>query len=232
MAPAKTEEGLSSYHPVEHFYLQYYLGLSFEPPEPFNWESIGSDYYESDQSPSPPFTLLASSWLQDEQAQVNNAVARLVLETTAERLPNFAVFNQSDGSVISARNSTDVIPRHRKVATLPTFLFEINWATSGPGFAWHESYHVGYVAEYDVHIVTASQDSNDVHGFCDICIGHFSGTEDFLNEALEVVKEWWGDKVAEYDADKYERLTQIGSATLEQVEEITTTVWGSADKAN
>ena len=48
----------------------------------------------------------------------------------------------------------------------------------------------------------------------------FFGTENFLNEALDVVKEWWGDKVAEYDADKYERVTQIEIATLEKVEEI------------
>ena len=86
---------------------------------------------------------------------------------------------------------------------------------------------MGYIAEYDVYIVTASQESDDVFGFCDTCIGCFYETEDFVVDALEVVCEWWAGKIVEYGAYEYERLTDLGSATLQQVLSITKQVWSN-----
>ena len=62
-------------------------------------------------------------------------------------------------------------------------------------------------------------------GFCDLCIGHFGATNDVVSDALEVIETWWGDKVAEYDANPYERISGLGSASIEQIENITRNVW-------
>ena len=66
-------------------------------------------------------------------------------------------------------------------------------------------------------------------GFCDTCIGYFYETEDFLADALEVVSEWWAGKVAEYGADEFEHLTDLGAVSLEQVLAITGKVRGEAN---
>jgi hypothetical protein len=76
-----------------------------------------------------------------------------------------------------------------------------------------------------VYVVTASQDSSDALGFCDVCIGYFSEPQDFITDALNAVMEWWGDKRGEYGAEKYESITSIGSASADQIAYITDQVW-------
>ena len=218
-------EDLSSFHPVEHFYLRSFLGLPAELPDSLEIEQLVGERCNGNLE-DRPYLLLEDSWNTNEHDRINNAVARLVLSAVSERLPRFLVVGQ-DGVIESARPRSKTRRTGGTVASLPVFLFKINWATSGPGFSWEELYHVGYIAEYDVYIVTASQDSDDVFGFCDTCIGYFYETQDFVADALDVVSEWWAGKVAEYGAYEYERLTELGSATLEQVLSITKQVWSN-----
>ena len=227
MKDTPKSEALSSYHPVEHFYLRSFLGLWAESPDGIEIEQLVGERRNGNPV-DRPYLLLEDSWNTNEYDRINNAVARLVLSAVSERLPRFALVEQ-DGSIETARPNSKTPRKSGAVAGLPVFLFKINWATSGPGFSWEELYHVGYVPEYDVHIVTASQDSDDVFGFCDTCIGCFYETEDFVADALEVVSEWWAGKVAEYGADEYEHLTDLGSASLEQVLAITSQVWGGGE---
>ena len=224
MKDASALEDLSSFHPVEHFYLRSYLGLRAELPDDLHIEQLVGGRRNGNAA-DRSYLLLEDSWNKSEDDRINNAVARLVLSAVSERLPRFLVMEQ-DGSIESARPTSKTPRKSGAVASLPVFLFKINWATSGPGFRWEELYHVGYVPEYDVYIGTASQDSDDVFGFCDTCIGFFYKTDDFVVDALKVVSDWWAGKVSEYGADEYEHLTDLGSASLEQVIAITNQVWG------
>ena len=61
------------------------------------------------------------------------------------------------------------------------------------------------------------------------CIGFFYKTDDFVIAALKVVSDWWAGKVSEYGADEYEHLTDLGSASLEQVLAITHQLWGETN---
>jgi len=220
-----TEES-SSYHPVEHFYLRSYFNLGDELPNDVSEEKLYSYHSWETEQPVPPYLLLQSGPIEDLDASINNAVARLMLEPIANRFPNFNAVSRKHGSIRSARPPAFKAYKSPAVAGLPNF-FKINWATSGPGFSWEEVYQVGFLAEYDVYVVTASQDSSDALGFCDACIGYFSETQGFIQDGLYVVMEWRGDKRGEYGAEKYESITSIGSASANQIAEITEQVWDS-----
>ena len=227
MSTLSLSEESSSYHPVEHFYLRSYFNFGSELPDGVSEEELYSDYSWETEQPLPSYPLLQSGPTQNLDASINNVVARLILEPIADRLPNFTTVSRKDGSICSTRPPASKAYKSRAVTGLPNFLFKINWATSGPGFSWEELYHVGFLAEYDLYVVTASQDSSDALGFCDVCIGFFSETQDFIQDALYLVMEWWGDKRGEYGAEKYESITSIGLASADQIAEITEQVWDS-----
>jgi hypothetical protein len=50
--------------------------------------------------------------------------------------------------------------RHKdaRLAFNPQLVCTINWADSGPGFSWPESYHVTYLPGFDKFVITASTD--------------------------------------------------------------------------
>lgn len=218
---------ICAYHPVEHFYFLTYFGNNPTIPLGLGYDELFEHYYLNKQLAMPPYLLLQSG-LWDQPLEIENAVARLVLEGVESRLPNFTVMNTETRFVQTSRPAPSKRALTRSVVSLPTFLFEINWATSGPGFDWRESYHVSFVAEYGVHIVTASQDSPDALGFCDLSIGYFDKSDDPTSHALAVVRDWWLSKVADYDAGEYESLCCTGAANRAQIAEITSEVW--ADK--
>lgn len=119
---------------------------------------------------------------------LSNAIARLVLSGIQDRLPQWAAV-YGDGRVELARAYTP--KRRAKIGVLPRFLFEINWADSGPGFSWPESYHVAYLPGFDRYLVTASQDSLEMHGYTDAAIGHFPFTEAVAAGVHRVIVDWW-----------------------------------------
>jgi hypothetical protein len=227
MRTLSLSEESSSYHPLEHFYFRTYLNRQAQLPLEIDEEELYECHFEENEEPLPPYLRLERGFSEDLDSSINNAVAKLMLEPIADRLPNFTAVSRKDGSIRSARPPASKAYKSRAVTGLPNFLFKINWATSGPGFSWEESYHVAFLAEYDVYIVTASQDSDDALGFCDVCIGYFESSQDVIYDALSKVKNWWGGKVGEYDADKYESLTSVGSASVDQIDFITAEVWNS-----
>ena len=214
----------SSLHPVEHYYVREYLGIEVDLPYAFDIDRLFESYFQENEIPTPPHLLLNEGIGCDFSRQISNVVARLCLEAIDSKLPRFTVMDDQ-GVAYSARQGKGPKKAGRSIVSLPNYLFEINWATSGPGFSWEESYHVSFIAEYDRYVVTASQDSPDAMGFCDLCIGHFGATNDVVSDALEVIENWWGDKVAEYDANPYERISGLGSASIEQIENIARNVW-------
>jgi hypothetical protein len=214
----------SAFHPVEHYYFQSYFGRNPVVPLGLSDEELHENYYLNKELAPPPFLLLTEG-LWGQPREIENAVARLVLEGIENRLPTFAVMDTKTWSLQTSRPSPSKQASERPVVSLPTFLFEINWATSGPGFDWRETYHVTFLPEYEVHIVTASQDSPDALGFCDLSIGYFEKSEDPVSDAVQVVRDWWLEKVAEYDAIEYESLCGLGAASAAQVAKITGEVW-------
>ena len=89
-------------------------------------------------------------WYADTAA----GVATIILQTAASRLPNWACV-YGDGTVVTSRFSDGPVYRnHAKLALLPRLLFEINWATSGPGFSWPMAYYLTWVPGYERFVVT------------------------------------------------------------------------------
>jgi hypothetical protein len=88
------------------------------------------------------------------------------------RLPNWGVV-QRDGTLTLARK-VDRRRRSKFVAGLSRFLFEINWADSGPGFSWPAAYSVTWLPGFDRHVVTYSADSPDALGYFDFALGSFA----------------------------------------------------------
>jgi hypothetical protein len=76
---------------------------------------------------------------------------------------------------------------------LPTsFCFEINWATSGPGIDWPESYCIVALPHRDVKIVVASQPTRDAWDpYRDFAIGWFETARDDVDGLKEAVQAFW-----------------------------------------
>ena len=90
MKEASDWEDLSSFHPVEHFYLRSYLGLRAELPDDLDIEQLVGDR-RNGSSVDRSYLLLEDSWNKSEDDRINNAVARVVLSAVSERLPRFLV---------------------------------------------------------------------------------------------------------------------------------------------
>ena len=86
----------------------------------------------------------------------------------------------------------------------------INWADSGPGFSWPESYYVSYLPVYDVYVVTASADSPDTWGYCDLAIGHFKSCKNIVTASKQVIQERWQQLYDEYDQQSWAYLFNVG----------------------
>ena len=75
----------------------------------------------------------------------------------------------SDGEVKLARKVKEPSQLPSRIL-LPKHLFTINWANSAPGLSWPEAYYVTQLPGWDVYIVTASQDTDEIYGYEDFAI--------------------------------------------------------------
>jgi len=101
----------------------------------------------------------------------------------------------------------------------------INWADSGPGFSWPETYNVTYVPLYDVFIVTGSVDSTDLYGVTDFAIGHFVAGEDILKGSSEAIKGEWHHLASTYGQERWEYVFGPGLIGTDEAEELADQVW-------
>ncbi len=120
--------------------------------------------------------------------ELDSEVASILLDTVKTRLPNFHC-RHNDGTEVHWRSIQGL--KKRKIQLFPLHLFTINWATSGPGIEWPESYSVTYVPSHNVRIVTASADSDDMWGCTDLAIGWCKPyrTPDF--GVKKIIQTWW-----------------------------------------
>ena len=119
---------------------------------------------------------------------IENAVARICLAAVDEQLPRWASVG-FDGNVTLGRPHRMRTWRARSLAS--THLFTINWADSAPGCSWPEAYYVTWLPGYGVSVVTASADSWDTHGYCDVAIGYFAGEPSDTRSATDCVTTYW-----------------------------------------
>ena len=137
-------------------------------------------------------TRLTRRWDRNSQPpgnlELDSEVAAFLLEPVQTRLPNWG-YTDPDGTVVMGRVVRALTPA--KVRPMPLLLFTVNWADSGPGFSWPETYYVTYVPQLNVRIVTASRDSEDVWGCTDLAIGWCKprGRADWGTK--KIITLWW-----------------------------------------
>lgn len=174
------------FQPQERAILCDYFGI--ERPEELRAVDVIAAA-ATDEDPSHPVLVEPDAEGKLSSYGTANAVARLLLSRIQSRLPQWGVTR--NGEVVLSRQHRRA--KTRQVDPLPQFLFEINWADSGPGFSWPESYHVAYVPGFERFVVTASFDGTDLWGYTDLAIGWFPEGTDRIEGAKRVVLDWWGE---------------------------------------
>jgi len=182
---------LDYYHPLEHAYLSDYLGLerpdcakALNPHAPEERDQVlDHDEFVSDGI----FRLRPTYDDGFNEYTVPNAIARMALNEHQRQLPQWG-YCSGDG-VVKTRHYEGRSLRRARFD--PLFLLMINYADSGPGFSWPETYHAVLFPHYDVYIVTASQDSPEVHGYVDEAMGFFPGDMNILEGVKPFMCKWW-----------------------------------------
>lgn len=172
------------FYPVEHAILCDYFHIR-RPAALRDLEIV--DDGESPRGANEPILVVEASADYWDEFAVPNAVARLLLSRVQRDLPQWASF--TDGVPRWARKHWP--PRGGTVQVLPRRLLEINWADSGPGFSWPETYHATFVPGYERWVVTASADSDEVYGYEDLAIGHFRAGVPVREGSGKVIRRWW-----------------------------------------
>jgi hypothetical protein len=96
------------------------------------------------------------------------AVAQILLHHVQGTLPQWASVS---GDKVSLNRKEHKRHKDARLAFNPQLICTINWADSGPGFSWPESYHVTYLPGFDKFVITASRDGPDAWGCSDHAIG-------------------------------------------------------------
>ena len=144
--------------------------------------------------------------LSPDEYALDNAIARICLSIVQDQLPQFAAFK--DNEVKLGRNIKDLHELPERVL-LPVHLFTINWANTAPGLSWPETYYVTQLPEWGVHIVTASQDSDEIYGYEDFAIGWVDDKTSSLHGARKVLINYWKNLRDEFGQERWEELLDI-----------------------
>ena len=131
-------------------------------------------------------TMEVSTNAEPDRLQI--AVAQILLHHVQDSLPQWAAITR-DGELVTNRRR---FARHKdaRLQFNPRLLFEINWATSGPGYEWPEAYHVTYVPGLEIYIFTASRDGDDAFGCADHAIGTADKSDDLHQAARKVLTSY------------------------------------------
>ncbi len=149
------------------------------------------------------------------------AVAAILLERVQERLPQWASVKEDE--TILARDYRDRAAE-RVIEITPRHLFTLNWADSGPGFSWPESYYVTFVPSYDVFIVTGSVDCTDLYGVTDFALGHFSKKKEMIKACGALILDEW-EMLTTYDQHRWAYLFGEGLIDSTYAEKLADTIW-------
>jgi len=221
----KTETYSDVYSPVEHAFICDWLEI--ERPDCAQNIRLAEHYEEFNVLEDDIENIDQSIKLRKAEyctidLSIKNAVARLVLSNVQDRLPQWG-YSREDGETILARHYNP--RRNQKINVLPQFLFMINWADSGPGFSWPESYYATYLPGYDIFIVTLSQDSTDAYGYEDLAMGCFNSDESILDGSHRIITDAWKAQHDEYDQQCWSYLFYDGLIDAETAYAWAKEVW-------
>ncbi len=133
------------------------------------------------------------------------AVARVLLNPIQASLPQWAAVRES-GEVLLNRKEIQRHPQAVRLTLEPQLVCCINWADSGPGYSWPESYHVTYIPGLERFIVTASRDGADAFGCADHALGWGSAAEGELLVAKRIIQGSWEHQRNEWDQERWAYL--------------------------
>ncbi len=157
-------------------------------------------------------------------SRASAAVAHVVLEAIEDRLPVWACWK--DDKLIKARSYREPHQKpQRRTALLPSELFAINWASSGPGFDWPVQYHLVWAPIYERFVVTASADCPDCFGYADFALGHFGRDNDIGQSVIRIIKRDWTMLRKEGSQERWEMLLRTGLIKEAAVEALADQVW-------
>jgi hypothetical protein len=137
------------------------------------------------------------------------AVARVLLNPIQASLPQWAAVRDS-GEVLLNRKEIQRHPQAVRLTLEPQLVCCINWADSGPGYSWPESYHVTYIPGLEKFIVTSSRDGADVFGCADHALGWGSVAEGELLVAKRIIQGFWEHQRNEWDQERWAYLFDEG----------------------
>ena len=206
------------YHPVEQAILCDWLG--HERPSEARDIDLEARPEEGAEAGGPVGLALSCNHDTNEFT-LTNAVARLVLEGIQQRLPTSAVCYGDH--VVLTREYAPKSPR--KLDLLPRFLFQINWANSGPGISWPVAYYVTWLPLYDVFVITESADSPEARGYCDRALGWFERDIPVEEGVRRVIIADWRNQYDEYDQEHWENFWDEGLISSEDVWAWAAEVW-------
>jgi hypothetical protein len=134
------------------------------------------------------------------------AVAQILLHHVQGTLPQWA----SVGETILLNRKPHKRHKDALLAFNPQLVCTINWADSGPGYSWPESYHITYLPGFDKFVITASRDGADMWGCADHAIGVADHNLSPVEAAKEVIIEFWRGQFLSFDQSRWEYLFDEG----------------------
>lgn len=222
--PSKSSNVTKLYRPIERAVLANYLGtLDPSPCELADIDlsrPVDPDTWNEAKAGIAPL----QSETDYDALMIENAVARICLESVQGELPQWAAMGE--GGIEVGRSRRRRIRRSRRLK--PVRLFTINWGDSGPGFSWPESYYVTPLDGYDVCVVTASADSPDANGYCDFAIGWFSGTVPDVERVRRVITARWNEMRSACGQERWAYLFDSAAIGKTTAEAWATAVWQEA----
>ena len=156
------------------------------------------------------------------------AVAQIILHEIQGTLPQWASVG-SDGVCLNRAKHR----RHKDARLVfnPRLVCTINWADSGPGFSWPESYHVTFMPGLNKFIVTSSRDGDDAWGCSDHAIGVADGSLNPTEAAKDVIVNFWRSQFRGWGQERWAYLFDEGLVDNKVAKAWADEVWdnGSAD---
>lgn len=153
------------------------------------------------------------------------AVAQILLHQIQDTLPQWASV-RGDQVILNRRAHN----RHEdaRLVFSPQLVCTINWADSGPGFSWPESYHVTYIPGFDKFIATASRDGDDAWGCSDHAIGVTDGKLGPIDAAKELIVKYWRAQFDAWDQEPWAYIFDQGLIDAQTAEKWAHEVWDSS----
>jgi hypothetical protein len=135
------------------------------------------------------------------------AVAQILLHHIQGTLPQWS---SARGDTLQLNRQANKRHKDARLTFNPQLVCTINWADSGPGYSWPESYHVTYLPGFDRFVMTASRDGPDAWGCADHAIGVADGSLSPVEAAQQVITEFWRMLMNEFEHSRWVYLFDVG----------------------